>query len=138
MSRKVSKPVEEIKQLTRWDTAGEDFVQIRQATQGVVEMLENFRTSNNEYQWDDKEQGKTTMKTNRGSAEIKRLQVRETLTGSNLAYEDGSVVFKVFQPKTDKDIAVFNQCWEAIDPELAEEIYEKILEVNPQWAPQGE
>ena len=138
MSKRVSKPVTEIKQLTRWDPAGEDTVTIRQATQGVVEGLENFRTSNNEYQWNDREQGKTVMKTNRGSAEIRRLQVRETLVGSNLQDTEGQPVFKTFHFENESDILSFNRAWEALDPELAKEIFEKILEVNPQWAPLGE
>ena len=138
MSRQIAKPVEIMKPLTKWDLAGEDYVTIRQATQGVVDKLENFRTSNNEYQWNDKEQGKTVMKTNRGSAEIRRLQVRETLVGANLKGEDAQPVFKTFCFKNDKDVLAFDAAWDAFPPELAEEIFEKVLEVNPQWAPKGE
>ena len=138
MPKKVALPVTKICKLEKWDPTGETTVTVRQATQGVVDKLENFRTSNNEYQWDDKEQGKTTMRTNRGSAEIRRLQVRETMESSNLPGPDDMPLFKTFSYKNDSDILAWEKSWDTLPPELAEEIVEKVYEVNPQWAPKGE
>ncbi len=138
MPKKVALPVDQICQLTKWDPTGETNVTIRQANQGIVDRLENFRTAANEYQWDDKAQGKTTMKTNRGSAEVRRLQVRETMVASNLPGPDDQPMFKTFIYKNDSDILAWEKAWDALPPELAAEIFEKVLDVNPQWKPQGE
>jgi hypothetical protein len=139
MPKKVAKPVDQICPLMKWDSEGGTTVTIRQATQGIVDRLENFRTSNNEYQWDDKAQGKTTMKTNRGSAEIRRLQVRETMVACNLVDEETDKPhFTTFIFKTDADVKAWDEAWDALPTELAQEIWEKVLDVNPQWKPQGE
>lgn len=70
--------------------------------------------------------------------ELKRIEVMLTLAGCNIEDENGSMLFKFDSDGFIRDEAAFNRAWGMLPPLVAEEIHDKVLDVNVDWAPQGE
>jgi hypothetical protein len=74
--------------------------------------------------------------------ELRRLEVYLTLCECNILNEDGKPLFPSIKGKDHPKLKVtkdqFRKAWGTLPPDVAEEIHEKVLEVNPQWAPEGE
>lgn len=67
---------------------------------------------------------------------VKRREVFLTLVASNIEVEDGDKVKPLF--KFPLKEAEFNLAWAKLPPVMADEIHEKVLEVNLDWAVSGE
>ena len=70
-------------------------------------------------------------------AELMRMEVRLTLVGCNIEDENGKPLFKF---KTEEGVPVmdmtdreFERAWGKLPGDIAQEIYEKVLEVNFDW-----
>lgn len=70
--------------------------------------------------------------------ELKRIEVYLTLAGCNMKDEDGNPVFEFDSKGRLKSEASFNDAWGRLYPVIAQEIHDRVLEVNVDWAPQGE
>lgn len=69
---------------------------------------------------------------------IKMLEARMTLVECNIENEDGSLLFPSKKgtnghPQLDMDPKEFEEAWGSLPPLVADEIHEKIVEVNPMW-----
>lgn len=119
-------------------------VTIRQATQGQHgERQALFSTL--ERKWSEAEPDHVSLIQHLSSAELMRLEVWLTLLGSNLLDEDGkSLVFPSKQDKNgdtrlDMTRRQFDDAWARLLPDIAVEIHDKVLDVNPLWkGPLGE
>jgi len=69
--------------------------------------------------------------------ELKRIEVYLTLIGCNLEDEDGKSLFrfKSLNGHSDLDMTEneFKKAWGKLPPDIAQEIHEKVLEVNLSW-----
>lgn len=74
-------------------------------------------------------------------AELKRFDIFLTLAGSDIEEKDenDNVIGPYFQFKNGRlvDAVAFNQAYGLLPIEVADAIYEKVLEVNPQWKAQN-
>jgi len=74
--------------------------------------------------------------------EIHRIEAFLTLVGCNILDDDGEPLFKVKSIKgrqyLDMNEREFTKAWGKLPPEVAREIHEKVVEVNPTWGPRGE
>jgi hypothetical protein len=71
------------------------------------------------------------------TGEIRRFDVYLTLVDSNLQDEDekgGITPWFVFHNRRLVDQSLFEKAYNALPPDVADAIYEKVLEVNPQWS----
>ena len=71
-------------------------------------------------------------------AELARLETYLCLCSCDIESEDGTPLFPSKKgdqdrPKLDMTEQQFNQAWGLLLPDIAKEIHEKILAVNPQW-----
>jgi hypothetical protein len=75
--------------------------------------------------------------------ELHRLDVRLTMADCNIIDEEGKPLFKFakdnkgrsYLSMTDPE---FDKAWGLLPIDVADEIYEKVIEVNPSWSPSGE
>jgi len=69
--------------------------------------------------------------------ELKRVEVYLTLIGCNLEDEEGKSLFrfKSLNGHSDLDMTEneFKKAWGRLPPDIAQEIHEKVLEVNLSW-----
>jgi hypothetical protein len=74
--------------------------------------------------------------------ELKRLEVFMTLVGCNILNEDGNPLFRFAKRGGRTELAMsemdFNRAWGQLPPDVAQAIYECVLEVNLDWSPLGE
>ena len=71
-------------------------------------------------------------------AELARLETYLTLCSCDILMEDGNPLFPSKtgnndRPKLDMTESQFNQSWGMLLPDIAAEIHEYVLQVNPQW-----
>jgi len=71
-------------------------------------------------------------------AELNRLEVYLTIVGCNIVKEDGKELFKFKNGKLDMSERAFINAWGLLPPIVANEIHEKVREVNITWAKGGE
>jgi hypothetical protein len=70
--------------------------------------------------------------------ELKRIEVFLTLAGCNIKDENGRDLFK-FNAQGHIAEDDFNHAWGLLDPSIAQEIHECVLDLNKDWrAPTGE
>lgn len=69
--------------------------------------------------------------------ELKRIESYLTMAGCNILDENGKPLFR-FDAKGRIPEGKFNDAWGQLPPLVAEEIHEKVLEVNVDWQPEGE
>lgn len=69
--------------------------------------------------------------------ELKRIEVMLTLSSCNITDENGNALF-VFSNGFIRDEVAFRKAWGRLDPMIADEIHEKVLEVNIKWGPEGD
>ena len=141
MAKHIGAPLEKTFPLTRWDEKGETTVTIRQARQHEQEKHDNLFAETTRV-WDSGEE-RVQIKQRVSSGEVIRTEAFLTMAGCNVPDEDG--VTPLFQFKIDGngrsrlDMSPheFEVAWGKLPPELADEIHDKVREVNPQWGPQG-
>jgi hypothetical protein len=104
---------------------------VRQATQGDVELRNAlFADFTREYD------GRIVKVVQRISYDdIRRLEVFLTLCSCNLLNAKGDSLFTFVNDRL-VDQNAFNRAWASLDPVLAIEIGEKVLEMNPLWQPE--
>lgn len=71
-------------------------------------------------------------------AELARLETWLTMCACDIEDENGNPLFpsrkgKADRPTLDMTEQQFNQAWGLLLPDIAKEIHDKVLEVNPQW-----
>lgn len=64
---------------------------------------------------------------------LMRKQAQLTVVESNITDETGRALFRPGMPGAEFELA-----WGKLPPAVAWEIHEKVLELNPDWAPAGE
>ena len=73
---------------------------------------------------------------------LKKLEVRLTMVGCNILDAKKKPLFKFStkggHPEMNMHPVKFAAAWGMLPPDVAEEIHEKVLEVNLQWSPEGE
>lgn len=65
--------------------------------------------------------------------ELKRLEVRLSWIDSNLQDEQGNPLFPTRNGKAPVNEKQFNDAWGVLFPDIATEIHEKVMEINPLW-----
>jgi hypothetical protein len=131
MPARLTPPTEQTFVLSRTDKLlGNDgeptTVKIAQATQGQHdERMQLWAEFSRSYD----EDGQVEVKQKISPAVVRRTEVFLTLKACNLEWENGSPVF-TFPLKANE----FNKAWGALLPAVAEEIHEKVLEVNVLWS----
>jgi hypothetical protein len=138
MPIKVKTPIEKVIRLTTSDPTEETYVTIRQATQQVVDSLEDFRNDGTQYSYNDAERGVVKVNPGKGAAEVRRMQVFWTMCDCNILGSDDKPLFQVVNDGKHThlvgDPAAFKAQWGQLDPLVADEIFAAVLSVNPQWA----
>ncbi len=70
--------------------------------------------------------------------ELKRVEVFLTLIGCNIIDESGNDLFKFKTESGKSQLSMseneFKKAWGILPPDIAQEIHEKVLEVNKTWA----
>ena len=126
----------------RHNNEGEaSMVLIRQAAQHEHEVRQQvFATL--ERRFNDLAPDEMTLVQTANMEELKRLETWLTLCESNIMDEHGKPLFP--SRKTDKDhprLAMskqqFEESWGLLPPDVAEEIHDKVLEVNIMWGSKG-
>jgi len=70
--------------------------------------------------------------------ELHRLEVYLTMIGCNILGENDEPLFKFRDQKLDMTEHEFKLAWGMLPPLIANEIHEKVMELNVTWSPQGE
>jgi len=111
---------------------GATMVIIRQATQGGHELRNDlFSEFKREYD------GATIKVVQRISFDdIRRREVFLTMCSCNVVGENGKPLFK-FVNETLTNESDFQASWSKLPPVIAQEIHEKVLEMNPLWNENG-
>lgn len=111
-------------------------VTIKQASQ-----MDNERRSQvlaNNTRIIDSDITKFKMKSDWSMEELKRMEVRLTLVGCNIEREDGKPLFNFTTdngvPILAMDDRTFERAWGTLPPDVANEIHDKVLEVNFDWS----
>jgi len=114
-------------------TDGSTMVTIRQATQGDFELVRDL-TSELQREYSE---GKIRYNQRISFDDIRRKQVFTTLCGSNITDETGKKSLFKFEDGSLKDEKLFTLAWSKLPPIVAQEIHEKVLEMNPLWNEDG-
>jgi len=67
--------------------------------------------------------------------DVQRKEVYLTLAGTNITAPDGKTPLFQFEGDRLKNEHDFNVAWATLDNDVAEEIHEKVMEMNPMWNP---
>lgn len=126
------------------DPEGQATVTVRQARTGDLVRLGNLFSEQTQI-WDDEQLGKVMLQRKWNPEELMRERAFCTLVGIDLEDEEtGEPIFRFREGKNGPELAMtrnaFCRAWDALPVELTQEIYNNVLEVNPQWDParQGE
>lgn len=115
-------------------------VTIRQATQGAKERRgEVFAEVTRVLSQKNTDDDSMELKSMWSWEKLKRMEVYLTLVGCNILDKDGKDLFKCKKgrddiPYLDMTVSQFTLAWNDLYPEIADEIHDKVLEVNPTWA----
>lgn len=130
-------------QLLELDESGETTVTIRQATAGDMRKLGDLFSDQTQI-WDDPEGNTVKIQKKWNLEELKRMRAYVTMVGCNIINEDTGGEWFTFRTGPNGaapgNQSLFFSAWDALPPEVAQEIYEAVLVVNTQWDPayQGE
>ena len=108
-------------------------VRVRQATQGDEESRESlFNLTQTKFT----NSGERIQSNTLGMNDVWRREVFLTLSDCNIELEEG---VRLFEFKNGKlvDENKFHDAWMKLDPIVADEIIEKVHELNTQWGPEG-
>ena len=120
--------------LLRADPGGETYVVVKQATTGEDATLSAL-WAKTALEWDDAQQGKVKQYSEVSRAQVMAESVRLTLLESNIVDHKEKPLFPPIDPAARRDPERFHAAWAKLPVAWAEEIYEAVLEVNPQWRP---
>jgi len=141
MAKAITRPIERVLKLEKWAPTAETYVTIRQATQDARAKLYEVYDGATQVVGDDGRVQEWKLSFRREKA--KEVATRLTLVDCNIPDPDGHPLFRfkvatTGRPILDMTPPQFAEAWGQLPPELADEIYQKVLEVNPQWGPEGE
>lgn len=127
--------------LTGIDPSGETIVEIKQATQAAVERRAAATESRTHILGEGENQVKIISKFN--YPELQRVEAYLTMTSCNVEAADGGHLFKFKQsrsgfPMLDMSEEDFELAWGRLPSEVADEIHNCVLAVNPMWSFNGE
>jgi len=117
-------------------------VTIRQASQWQHEKRQEiFSNMRSRYSADGQDLLEILQRFN--ALELHRLDVRLTIADCNILDENGEELFKFKKEKSGRTYlgmtdSEFDKAWGVLPIDVADEIYEKVLVVNPSWGPSGE
>ena len=142
MAYQLTAPVEKTFKLLQADPDGDTTVRIRQATRSAQEQRMDLSAEATRI-WNDDAFGEVQVKQRISMAELHRLEVWCTLVDCNIL-DEGSTeksekplfVFKnnrQGQQYLAMTQAEFARAWGKLPDEIAEEIYSKVIDLNPQW-----
>lgn len=106
-------------------------IEVKTASQGAVETRNRVFQA---YQRVLDVDGNITVNQNFTYDDVRRKQVFLTLTACNIQNSNGDPLFH-FENGVLKSEDEFIKAWNLLDPIVAEEIHEKVLEQNPIWDP---
>lgn len=145
MALKLTAPIEESFVLERSDKKFKNEeeptrIGVRQATQGQQEQrarvfAEISRVIENE---DIFGTAAMSIRQSWSMEELKRVEVFLTLSSCNIEGPDGKPLFRFNNGKLSMDEGQFRDAWYMLPPSVADEIHEKVLEVNLMWSGRGE
>lgn len=121
--------------LLKSDPSGETFVTVRQATAGDEIRISNLFAEQTQI-WDDAEVGRVQLKRKWNFDERKRFIAYLTMVGCNIETEEGEPLFRFTggpNPRLNMSQADFFKAWDMLPQNVADEIYDCILQLNPQW-----
>lgn len=101
----------------------------RQATERREALFDQVKRSYN-----DAHPGEVTVTQDFSFTEMHRVEAFLTLVSSNLEAPDGSLLFA---PEVLADEAKFRAAWGSLPDEIADEIHDKIIDLNLSWRPRG-
>lgn len=141
MSKKIPRPIEQEFPLDRWDP--DDKVVIRQATQAAHERRSMLFAEVTRVYRDAAAAGVQEIKQSISPQEVRRIEVQLTLQACTLRDEDDKSLFRFRTTETGRQVldmteAEFAEAWGRLPPEVAAEIHEKVIAINPMWGPGGE
>jgi hypothetical protein len=91
-----------------------------------------------EQRWSGVHPQEVTVVQNLGLEELARLECRLTVIDCNLEDENGKKIFNASTEPGANKLAMstqqFEEAWGKLPLDVANEIHEKVLEMNPQWA----
>ena len=91
-----------------------------------------------EQRWSGVHPQEVTVVQNLGLEELARLEARLTVVDCNLEDENGKRIFNPSKDPGSMKLAMsaqqFDEAWGKLPLDVADEIHEKVLEMNPQWA----
>lgn len=159
MAKIITRPTEKVCKLDKYDPAGTETVTIRQGTQQAHEAMSELYSEVSRILRPVGEADRPIeMRTRVSQAEVMRRAAFLTLIGSTLQIEDevasdnpGDPPKIIVRPAfnfrtapngrsyldmTESDFMV--KGWGRLPPEVCDEIYSKVIEVNAAWGPSGE
>jgi hypothetical protein len=116
-------------------------VTVKQASQGEHEQRQSlFATL--EQRWNQLEPDEVSLVQKISMEEVKKLEVFLSLCESNFENEDGEPLFPSKNDKFGNPVLAMNKqqfikAWDKLLPDVAREIHQKVLEVNPIWQRQS-
>jgi hypothetical protein len=117
-------------------------VTIKQATQAQHEQRQQiFATL--ERRFDDFNPEVTTLVQKANTEELKRTEAYLTLVDCNITKSDGKSPLFISKkgkdglPELDMTKSEFDIAWGLLPPDVANEIHEKVVELNIMWGPRG-
>jgi len=140
MALKIDLPTEKVLKLIKADPTGEAFVTIRQARQAQHEKRGELFAEASRVWTEGNDQFELKQKVS--MEEVRRTEVELTIADCNIEGPDGEPLFKfATNSNNTKRLAMnslaFAKAWGLLPPEVANEIHEKVVEVNLQWGPDG-
>lgn len=119
------------------DPTGETWVRVKQATTGEDAILSNL-WAKTAYEFDDAQKGKVKQYSEVSRAQVRAEAVRLTLLESNVLRHNDEPLFPPVDHAVRRSPKQFGAAWDRLPVPWANEIYEAVLTVNPQWRPGGE
>lgn len=123
--------------LTAWDESGETYVVFQRPKRWEEEVLDTMQAKS-ELVWSTAEQGQVRQRDRTPLSVIESEMVAMCLVESNLAEEDGTVLFlpgkscrEMRKSLSDKAREGFYKAWKELDGEIADEIVNKLREWHP-------
>ncbi|MHA2201259.1 MAG: hypothetical protein ACXABN_15385 [Candidatus Thorarchaeota archaeon] len=112
-------------------------VTVKQASQGQHEQRQSL-FAKLEQRWNQLEPDEVALVQTVSMEEVKKLEVYLSLVDSNFENEEGKPLFptrngKDGMPELAMSKPNFMKAWSKLLPDVAKEIHEKVLKVNPLW-----
>ena len=122
-----------------YDVEGNSTVTIRQIKAGDLVQLGDLFADQTQV-WDDDDFGTVKLQRKWNAEELKQERAYRTLVGLDLTVEETGEDWFTFKdgrngPELNMSRAAFIERWGLLDPELANEIYQHVVEMNPVFDP---